>query len=232
MGLDTVEIVMEIEEEFQISIPDAEACSITTVGELCAAVKEKMAQRDSLVRTARGAPCLTAYTFYRLRRGLVDTWAVHREIVRPDANLAECVDRRQRRRRWTQMSRAISLELPLLRRPTWVVAILGIAVILATAGAASLSAAPLLASLAVCPVAAMIGFMATIPCATQFPVATVGELCWSVAALNRERLAGPPTAWSDEGIFESVKLILVKQLAVDPSLVTREASIVKDLGAD
>lgn len=41
MGLDLVELVMAIEEKFEISISDAEAGQIRTIGELCDCVAQK-----------------------------------------------------------------------------------------------------------------------------------------------------------------------------------------------
>ncbi len=44
MGLEAVELLLAVEDEFQIRIPDNEAAKIFTVGELHAAVKAKQRQ--------------------------------------------------------------------------------------------------------------------------------------------------------------------------------------------
>lgn len=47
MGLDTVEFVMWVEEEFHIEIPDKDAAELVTVGELCRYVANRIRQRES-----------------------------------------------------------------------------------------------------------------------------------------------------------------------------------------
>ncbi len=44
-SLDTVELIMEFEKEFGISIPDEEAESITTVGEAIKYIEERLAEK-------------------------------------------------------------------------------------------------------------------------------------------------------------------------------------------
>lgn len=41
-SLDIVEMLMEIEEAFDVDIPDEDAEKLTTVGELCAYIDEKL----------------------------------------------------------------------------------------------------------------------------------------------------------------------------------------------
>jgi acyl carrier protein len=45
-SLDTVELVMEFEDEFETSIPDEQAEKIQTVGQAIDYIKEQMAQSD------------------------------------------------------------------------------------------------------------------------------------------------------------------------------------------
>lgn len=63
MGLDAVEIVMEVEESFGITIPEDRAGNVRTVGDLYAIVLDltKDINRDNSV-------CVTASTFRSLRR--------------------------------------------------------------------------------------------------------------------------------------------------------------------
>ena len=45
-SLDTVELVMALEEEFDVEIPDEDAEKIKTVGEAVAYIKDKLAKKD------------------------------------------------------------------------------------------------------------------------------------------------------------------------------------------
>jgi len=46
-SLDVVEFVMDVEKEFQITIPDAEAGSLTTVGDAVKYIEAHMAQKPA-----------------------------------------------------------------------------------------------------------------------------------------------------------------------------------------
>lgn len=80
MGLDGVELVMEVEDRFNIRIPDADAAHVRTVGDLSA-----LAVRH--VRRCESAVCPTAAQFYRIRRSLsgIGAW---REGARPTTPIA------------------------------------------------------------------------------------------------------------------------------------------------
>lgn len=49
MGLDTVELIVKVEDKFQIQILDQEAENIETVGHLVEMVKKKTKQSDQVV---------------------------------------------------------------------------------------------------------------------------------------------------------------------------------------
>jgi acyl carrier protein len=46
-SLDTVELVMEFEDEFELNIPDTDAEKIQTVGDAVKYIEEKIASKDS-----------------------------------------------------------------------------------------------------------------------------------------------------------------------------------------
>lgn len=70
MGLDSVELLLAVEDAFQIHIEDHEAGGVSTVGDLYNLVVTKLQGQDS-------KRCLTSAAFYRTRRGSSPSEAVH-----------------------------------------------------------------------------------------------------------------------------------------------------------
>ncbi len=86
MGLEIIELVMNIEEEFGISIPDDRAEELRTVGETHQYVWSEISRRA-------GTACLGAHCFYLLRSALCSLYRVRRENVRRDTPLLKLVSR-------------------------------------------------------------------------------------------------------------------------------------------
>ena len=79
MGLDTVELVMAVEEEFAIEIPNAEAGSMERVGDMNAFVVRTLRERaESVVDDA--------HVWVRLREIIVEQLGVRPEEVTPTAH--------------------------------------------------------------------------------------------------------------------------------------------------
>jgi hypothetical protein len=104
MGLETVAIVMNLEEEFEISIPDDDAEKIQTLGDTLRYIVRRLAQIHN------PGYCASARTFYRLRRALIQDYGVERVEVRPDARLAELVPPGPRRKKWMNTARQLALK--------------------------------------------------------------------------------------------------------------------------
>ena len=113
MGLDSVELVLEVENAFGFSIPDEDAAGLTTVGKLYDYV---------LAHRFRGKQdvCLSSMTFYKLRRGLMLVLQVPRNSVRVSTEVSAIIPK-HRRRSWRALEKATGFRLPFLRRPGWVV---------------------------------------------------------------------------------------------------------------
>lgn len=234
MGLDTVELVMEVEETFGIAIPDADAEKIATVGALHRYVVAKLGLDASPRARSR---CPSQAAFHRLRRALVEGLGVERSIVRPDSTMAVLVAARGRKDAWSRFEQALGVPLPRLVRPAglvnglaaWiVVAVLTIA---AFESAARMPAEALIASILGLPIAlALLAAWLTVPFATAIPpcCATVRDIV-GVALFRdpgpiRDEI-GPDTVWT------ILRTIIVVQLGVRPDEVVEDASFVDDLGA-
>ena len=115
MGLDGVQLVMEIEERFGIDIPDEDAAKIITVGDLYQLVFSKLTG----TKTDR---CLTSAALYRLRRGFVEGLGMSRGEIAPSLALEVILPRKGRRGKWRLLQQAAPVEVPDLQFPKSVIA--------------------------------------------------------------------------------------------------------------
>ena len=80
MGLDTVEILMEIEDEFGISVPDQVASNSLTVGDTHRIIVDMLVAKGA-VRSAE----LEADAWQRLVTIVTEQMRIEPEIVRPES---------------------------------------------------------------------------------------------------------------------------------------------------
>lgn len=112
-GGDPVEMVMNIEQTFHITIPDSDAEQIYTVGQLYTYVLAKLPQPPC-------PGCISSATFYRLRRILQELFAVPRERIRPATRIEDLLPQEGRPERWARLVEALRpARLPELLRPRW-----------------------------------------------------------------------------------------------------------------
>lgn len=91
MGLDSVEILMKVEDTFSIRIPDQEAEQILTVGDFHNAVWQHLAGKHS-------ERCKSQNLFYKLRKSFSDTFNFSPQQLKLDTSPEEIfliVNRRQ-----------------------------------------------------------------------------------------------------------------------------------------
>jgi hypothetical protein len=84
MGLDTVELVMEVEEEFDVTIPDEEAEKLRTVGDLYCWIAERIGALGIGV-------CPSSATSYRLRRALIRQRRIERRMIRLETATSDLI---------------------------------------------------------------------------------------------------------------------------------------------
>ncbi len=110
-GLSVVELVMEIEQVFHLTIPDREARTIVTVGD----IKNYLASR---VRLGSSTDCVTQRAFYRLRSVVCGELTVPRSLVRPSSAWKDLLPAHGRRWVWGRIVKRARLP----RQPPWNVA--------------------------------------------------------------------------------------------------------------
>ena len=238
MGLDLVELAMEVEDAFGISIPNEDAEKIITVGQLYHFVVANLPAQE----TKR---CLSAAAFYRFRLALTDQFGADRKAVRPSTLLASLVPERERRREWDLLGRRVDWRLPTLVRPAWMSVSLG-GILLGWAAATiavwdrtfgfSASAFPLVIAAVFCgavPIALSV-LRLTTPFATRFSreCLTVRGTVQAALVLNFRKVSLQESGWNRREVWTNLRAIIVKQLGVRPEQVVESAEFVKDFGAD
>jgi acyl carrier protein len=230
MGLDGVEMVMAIEEAFDIQIEDSEAEKLVTPRMVIDCVLSKVA-------VANSTACLTQRAFNLFRKALLRDGGLKRSDITPGARLSLLIPKTHRTG-WIQkfMPEMGIKERLHLTRPNWLTAVLfGIAVLAGLAAAVfipvfhAFQALLLFAGVAI--LTGIAGAAATRNQRSEFPsearsVAHISR--WIMS--HKPDLAGiSPSAWTRDQIAARVREIVIETLACE-SNYSEDAHFVKDLG--
>lgn len=237
MGLDIVELVMEVEDAFGIQIPDEDYEQIRTVGDLHDYIVRHR-QHPDVEDSNKARVCLTSATFLRLRRVFIQLFGISRRSVRTSSQLDELVPRVNRREKWNQLQEMVQLKLPALKRPVWLFFLLTVCVIslascflwlIVPLGLPGVLGTLLLMIATSMGLAALTRPFATVP---GFEFATVGGLSRVVLQYNFRKLHENYNGSNSSDIWTTLQMIIVEQLGVNPDIVTRDATFIEDLGCD
>ncbi|TWT78758.1 acyl carrier protein [Planctomycetes bacterium CA13] len=234
MGLDAVEILMEVEESFGITIPEDRASMVRTVGDLYAIVLEETSDI-----TRDNTSCVTAATFYSLRRHLIP-YVPNPSAIRPTTSVAESLRRRDRPRLWAKLQYEMDLRFPPLQRPGWLrlLAVLITATIGWLVLASSLiSDRPGLTGIMTLLSVVLAGLILAVV-TKPFAICTAPSysdyrgLVTQIVSLNYAKLSESSNTWNASDVWNVLQWIIVEQLGVKKQAVTLNANFVYDLGMD
>ena len=228
MGLDGVELVMDVEDHFGITIQEATAERIRTVGDLVSLVYERLF-------AAQSSHCPTLPAFVKLRALVRDLTYNQSLRIRPHQEIADILTPQQRSELWKHLPKLLGTSPPQLRRPSMLRTFLGgsalllIAVALFTALAVDFRTFPLTMALAV------------------FAIYCLNLLtqCFRIMPPNNWVTFGDVTAKivgtsmatknlhlrTQEEVFNELRSIIVEALGVDLHEVKLSARFIEDLGA-
>lgn len=228
MGLDGVELVMEVEDRFNVRLADHDVERVRTVADLAALVLARMP-------FLRGV-CPTARSFYELRT-LLTSRGIERSDIRPRTRLAELFPPGSREA-WKSLC-AEDRRLPRLRVSPrvdgvllWIAGLSVFAWFMATAAAfgARGGGVALLISLGVIAVGGAAFALTRGVLARHFPTSmeTVGDIARAIAPIERSgnRLL------DELRVLEEVRKLTAEQLGLPLERVRPESDFVRDLEMD
>lgn len=222
MGLDSVELVLSVEEEFEIGIDDADAANLTTPGILADYVVSRLQNMGSI----KGR-CLSQAGFYRIRATLVRQFGASRKAVHPDSPVQKFLNGNIRRQ-WGELKTAINAtRLPGLRckKRIYYPIALGMPAVFATL--LFLGGAPGWALLLALFVPWVAGHMIADKMGDVVPgnLGTIGALVPYVRLSNQAE-------WTRDYVLQRVIQITALQLGVPIERIHPDHHFVKDLGLD
>jgi len=231
MGLDLVELVMTVEDRFNVRLPDAECSRVCTVADLAVLVISKLAKPQGI--------CPTARAFYAFRRLLVSEAGLERRKVTPSTPLTQLFSANTRRT-WKTL-RSQDGRIPRLVVPASMDMIL--LVMISIFASTFLLFWPVLwASLGGCAaptIAAMAGLtgvvvvsklLATLAFAFPANVRTVGDVVRQMVPVELHATGYGKRLAAEQRVLDEVREITANILGVPLEKVRADSSFVKDLG--
>lgn len=233
MGLDTVELVMEIEDAFSIKIPNYEATRLVTADDVFDYIvaKTNVPTNSSI--------CLSAIAFYSIRGAATSLGATKR--LRPSDSTSAMLPDTNRPRYWSQLQSTSKLMLPPLQRPAWLVTtctvmvlicsvVFGFLVYRSTNSQPGGVAAAIFMGIEL----GLVFGVLTRPFAV-FPdsnCTTLRGLAESALGMNFKTLSERYNGANKNNLWIALRSIIVEQLDLSPEEVKSTASFVNDLGCD
>jgi acyl carrier protein len=221
MGLDGVELVMAVEDEFQIAISDSEANECSTVRKLVELVHSRLRQSSTDL-------CPSQRSFYLARQKLISILHTPRKKIKPETELSEIIPKKNRKKLWSEVTTALADGVfyhNRLVRPKWMTyGLLPAFFVLACAYFFWLGFPVALSLISTLPVFIVLEQITRL-FSTEFPegMSQVKDLIKLVKSLDSK-------TWSAEEVFVKVRAITAEQLGVDESQVTLDAKFIDDLG--
>lgn len=107
MGLDSIELLIEVEKAFDISIPDEEAEKIINVGDLHNTVLKHLNQKET-------DKCKSQSLYYNLRKNLSESYNIPKQNILPNFSLNNIFPVKKRRKVYSDYAIENNLILPSL----------------------------------------------------------------------------------------------------------------------
>jgi len=109
MGLDSVELIIDVENTFQISITDPEAENIATVGDFYELILKKIDYSEN-------HQCQSQVLFYKLREVISRHCRIEGKSITPSTELSTIFSKTSIKEKWSAIQNEVYFKLPELKR--------------------------------------------------------------------------------------------------------------------
>lgn len=252
MGLDTAEMLMDIEDTFGIDLEDDGLSRIRTVGELEALVWDRSRGKKAAAHKLgpKADTCPSFFVCFRLRRAFMSLFGIPRKRFRLNTPMNALIRKPDRMQDWQRLGKELGWELPALRHPLerfwgdWLFVFAALALMILCASHYEIYMVALLLGSALyyalyCLLLSRNQDMEFTP-----DCATVRGTVYSVLAMNHEKIAavtgktdrgatsGEARAITKEDIRLNVRRIISNVTDIPHHRINDKDRFVEDLGMD
>jgi acyl carrier protein len=110
---DIEDLLIKVEDSFDIKFIDDELVHITNFGELCDHIANK-------IKLDNSDDCTSQQAFYKLREAISSTLQIDNKTISTDFPLVNFLPRKSRRSRTKKLEKCLGFKLNILRPPHWV----------------------------------------------------------------------------------------------------------------
>lgn len=222
MGLDSVEIVISVEERFGIAISDEEATACVTPGHLVELVRAK-------VKDGSEGNCVSRQAFHRIRSALIDSGTLTREEIRPETEIPIPRAPADQKVFWENLQAKTGAKTwPFLERPKWLR--ISILVLTIAGGVASMGlVSPIHLALTPLPPLLMLWILLR---ATESFQRCIPRRFATVRSLVPFAETAPSIHWTHAEIAASVQEIICEQIGLREEDYREDLHFIHDLRLD
>lgn len=227
-GWDPVELIMAIEDRFNLSIPEQADKKLRTAGELSDFVAAAIGARPGATVLR---PCLGAMAFRAVRRELVRLTAADPRTIRPETSMEQFLSSTERPGAWRRLSKRLGLRLPGLKfHPAARLVPPGVLLLGLVFWAAFGSDVLLLSGFAGAVFTAVAIHVLEYDLGTHLPAGceTVGRVSARLEPKVLKDLLSSSAALSDQDVWQIVRSIVASTADVSPGEVTRDSHVRRD----
>ena len=211
---DIENLLVKVENSFNIKFVTNELVHISTFGQLCDHIADK-------IQLTNSNDCTSQQAFYKLRKAILSTLLLDKEIVSTDFLLKDLLPRQSRRLRIRNLEKFLGFKLNLLRPPHWITRILIIILLISFfALFFNLRIAFLGLAFSIC------GLWFANKIGNELDLETVGQVAEKVASENYLKSRRNPNTFNKKEVEKVITHLFSTELDIDKINLTRDAKFI------
>ncbi|MBK0380135.1 hypothetical protein [Mucilaginibacter segetis] len=210
---DIGEVLIKIEQSFNINLEDTSLKEVKTFGKLCDVVIDK-------VKKTNTDSCTTQQAFYKLRHAITESTGFDKERIKPQTRLSELFPRDSRIEAISGIEEEMGFQLNLLKPKQWVVTLFVLVIIgsiITLFYNLSIGLSGLLIGIVGLRLAGRFG--------KEMSVKTIGDLAEKISREHYLKCRRDASTINKNEVSQKIKQLFVKDLELNTSRIEKQSTL-------